>query len=229
MYEKLFEQSERVFKPFGEIWALQAEAAETIAKKQTSVLTDAWNQGVLALQNLPGQKSVEDVFRLQQAYWTNMQDSWQELFGNAQNIVLETNRKISAVLQKSTDSVDKTWVKAAASTPIKPSSSSATKAAISVKKAVTPTKPSVAPAKNPVPTKNSVKAASNLAVKASASSKAADSSRPIAKPESKVAKPEPKAAKPESKIAKPQSKDDGKKEAHKGDGDKSSPQSDLLV
>ena len=217
MYEKLFEQSERVFKPFGEIWALQAQAAETIAKKQTSVLTDVWNQGVLALQNLPGQKSVEDVFKLQQAYWSNMQGSWQELFGDAQNVVLETNRKISAVLQKSTDSAGKTWVKATAPASIKPSSLPVKKAAPSVKKAVTPTKPSA------VPTKSAIKNTANLAAKApSNSSKAADSSKT-------ADSARPATAKSESKPAKSEAKADSKTETHKSAGDKSSPQSDLLV
>lgn len=101
MYEKMFEQSERLFKPFGDIWALQAQAAETLAKQHGSLMTDAWNQGVQTLQNIPGQKSVEDVFRLQQAYWENMQESWQELFESTQGVILETNRKISALLQES--------------------------------------------------------------------------------------------------------------------------------
>lgn len=190
MYEKLFEQSERVFKPFGEIWALQAQAAETLAKKQTSVLTDVWNQGVLALQNLPGQKSVEEVFKLQQSYWENLQDSLQELFGSTQDVVLETNRKISAVLQKSSDSAATTWAKAAVTpTPIKSASAPVKKpAAPAAKKPTPPVKPAV------VAAKSVTKTAANLAGKATAASGKAATAKPEIKTDAKAAEVQKGAA-----------------------------------
>lgn len=100
MYEKVFEQTERFFKPVGEIWALQAQAAETLARKQTSIITDVWNQGVLALQSIPAQKNFEDVWKLQQDYWENLNGSMREMIEDTQGILLDTNQKITEVLQK---------------------------------------------------------------------------------------------------------------------------------
>jgi hypothetical protein len=100
MYEKVFEQTERLFKPVGEIWALQAQAAETLARKQTSMVADLWNQGVMTLQSIPSQKNIEDVWKLQQEYWENLNGSMREMMEDTQGILLDTNQKITEVLQK---------------------------------------------------------------------------------------------------------------------------------
>lgn len=100
MYEKVFEQTERLFKPVGEIWTLQAQAAESLARKQTSIAADLWNQGVMTLQSIPTQKNIEDVWKLQQDYWENLSGSMREMMEDTQGILLDTNQKINEVLQK---------------------------------------------------------------------------------------------------------------------------------
>lgn len=180
MYEKLFEQSERLFKPFSEIWALQAQAAETLAKTHTAVITEAWNQGVLALQNIPAQKSAEDVYKLQQTYWVNVQESLQEMFDSAQEVFMETNRKISGVLQQSTDLV--------ADATTKEIRSAAAKTSEPLKKTMPAAKHTAAPAKFPTaPPKSTTKAASTPAKTAAPhSGKSAEPARPSAKTEAKT-------------------------------------------
>lgn len=211
MYEKLFDQSERLFKPFSEIWALQAQAAETLAKTHASVMTEAWNQGVLALQNIPAQKSVEDVFKLQQSYWETMQENLQEMFDNTQGVIMDTNRKISAVLQQSTDTAGSSAVKAIKSAPpIKAAVESAKKAAPQAKKSPPPAKTSVHPQKN------TAKPSSTLPVKAATSAngaKAPEPTRPATKTEAKT-----------------EAKSDGKAETTKSaTTEASAKKSDLLV
>ena len=100
MYEKVFEQTERLFKPVGEIWALQAQAAESLARKQSSMVADLWNQGVMTLQSIPTQKNIEDVWKLQQEYWENLNGCMREMMEDTQGILLDTNQKINEVLQK---------------------------------------------------------------------------------------------------------------------------------
>lgn len=183
MYEKLFDQSERLFKPFSEIWALQAQAAETLAKTHASVMAEAWNQGVLALQNIPNQKSVEDVFKLQQSYWETLQENLQEMFDNTQGVIMETNRKISAVFQQSTDAAGSSAVKAIKSTPpIKAAVESAKKVAPQPKKSLPPAKTSASAQKS------TAKPSSTLPVKTAASANGAkppEPTRPAAKTEAK--------------------------------------------
>lgn len=113
MYEKVFEQTERLFKPLNEIWALQAQTAETLARRQSSVFVDAWNQGVLALQNIPAQRNVEDVFKLQQEYWENLNGSVRELVEDTQSILLDTNQKITEILQGTAPNTEKAVTEAA--------------------------------------------------------------------------------------------------------------------
>jgi len=181
MYEKLFEHSERLFKPFSEIWAIQAQAAETLAKTHTTVIADAWNQGVLALQNIPTQKNVEDVFKLQQAYWENMQESFQEMFDSAQGVIMETNRKISNVLQQSTDSVTNATVKdLQSSAPAKTSGEPLKKAAPAAKNAAASAKIP------PAPPKSAAKPVAPAKAAAPHSSKSAGSIRPAAKSDAKT-------------------------------------------
>lgn len=100
MYEKVFEQTERLFKPVGEIWALQAQAAESLARKQTSIVADLWNQGVTTWQSLPAQRNIEDVWKLQQTYWENLNGCMREMVEDTQGILLDTNQKINQVLQQ---------------------------------------------------------------------------------------------------------------------------------
>lgn len=137
MYEKVFEQTERFFKPVGEIWALQAQAAETLAKKQTSILTDVWNQGVTALQSMPAQKNFEGVWKLQQEYWENVSGSVREMIEDTQGILLDTNQKITEVLQKAAPEAGAV-VKDAAETVAEKATAVAKKAQVPAKKATAP-------------------------------------------------------------------------------------------
>jgi hypothetical protein len=170
MYEKVFEQTERFFKPVGEIWALQAQAAETLARKQTAILTDVWNQGVTTLQSLPGQKNFEDVWKLQQAYWENVGGSVREMIEDTQGILLDTNQKITEVLHKAAPEAGAV-VKGAAEAIAEKATSVAKKAPAPPKTATAPVAtPAPAPAKSakvaapPVPVKpiaDAVKSASS--------------------------------------------------------------------
>lgn len=115
MYEKAFEQTERLFKPLSEIWAVQAQTAETLVRRQSSVMVDVWNQGVLALQSIPGQRNIEDVLKLQKDYWENLSGTVRELVEDTQGILLETNQKITEILQSAAPEAGKA-VKEAAKT-----------------------------------------------------------------------------------------------------------------
>lgn len=155
MYEKVFEQTERFFKPVGEIWALQAQAAETLARKQTSILADVWNQGVTTLQSIPAQKNFEDVWKLQQEYWENVSGSMREMIEDSQGILLDTNQKITEVLQKAAPEAGAV-VKGAAETI-------AEKATAVAKKAQAPAKKAAAPAAVATPAPVPAKAAAAAA------------------------------------------------------------------
>lgn len=135
MYEKVFEQTERLFKPVGEIWALQAQAAETLARKQTTMVTDLWNQSVMALQSIPGQRNIEDVWKLQQEYWENLNGCMREMIEDTQGILLDTNQKITEVLQKTAPEASAT-LKGAAKDIADAATNTARKAAPIAKKAV---------------------------------------------------------------------------------------------
>jgi Predicted membrane protein len=159
MYEKVFEQTERFFKPVGEIWALQAQAAETLARKQTSILTDVWNQGVTTLQSIPAQKNFEDVWKLQQEYWENVSGSMREMIEDSQGILLDTNQKITEVLQKAAPEAGAV-VKGAAETIAEKATAVAKKAQAPAKKAAAP---AAATAPVPAPASAPAKAAAKVA------------------------------------------------------------------
>ncbi len=135
MYEKVFEQTERLFKPVGEIWALQAQAAESLARKQSSLVADLWNQGVMTLQSIPTQKNIEDVWKLQQEYWENLNGCMREMMEDSQGILLDTNQKINEVLQKAAPETG-TAIKSAAENIAEATANAAEKVAPVAKKAV---------------------------------------------------------------------------------------------
>lgn len=135
MYEKVFEQTERLFKPVGEIWALQAQAAESLARKQSSLVADLWNQGVMTLQSIPTQKNIEDVWKLQQEYWENLNGCMREMMEDSQGILLDTNQKINEVLQKAAPETGAA-IKSAAENIAETTANAAKKAASVAKKAV---------------------------------------------------------------------------------------------
>ena len=134
MYEKVFEQTERLFKPASEIWALQAQAAESLARQQTSTVAGLWNQGMAALQSIPAQKNIEDVWKLQQEYWENLSGCMREMVEDTQGILLETNQKINEVLQKAAPEAGAA-IKGAAENVAEVAVNAAEKAAPAVKKA----------------------------------------------------------------------------------------------
>lgn len=202
MYERIFEQTERLFRPWSEIWALQAEAAETLAKKQTTLMTDVWNQSVVALQSIPNQKNMEDVFKLQQEYWENLNGCVREMMEDTQGLLMETNQKISAVLHNSApEPVNEMMNKAAESVPAKVMAASAKKAVQAGKKAAAaPTKAAAA----------TTKAASSLPSKVAPSvagaiqSKASEAAKPVAaavKPAEMKTEIKADAAKPSAESA----------------------------
>ncbi len=182
MYEKIFEQTERLFKPISEIWALQTEAAEALARKQSSVITDVWNQGVVALQNIPGQKNIQDVFKLQQEYWENVNGSMRELMQDTQGVLLETNQKISAVLQKSTPNpVGNAVEQATIAMPAKAMAEIPKKVAPAIKKAVTPAaKPGASAVKGAPKAAAAVPAKAASSVAAAIQKKAPEAAQPLA-------------------------------------------------
>lgn len=155
MYEKVFEQTERLFKPVGEIWALQAQAAETLARKQTTMVADLWNQGVMTLQSIPTQRNIEDVWKLQQEYWENLNGCVREMMEDTQGILLDTNQKITEVLQKTAPEAGAA-IKGAAKDIAETATNAAKKAApVAKKAAATAAAPAKAAAKAtpPVPVK----------------------------------------------------------------------------
>jgi membrane protein involved in colicin uptake len=177
------------------------------------LMTDIWNQGVHALQNLPGQKSVEDVFKLQQDYWDVMQGGFQELLESSQNVLQETNRKITAVLQKSTDTAGNTAAKAVKTpAPVKAAADAAKKAA--------PSAPKKAAAKPAAKTKSPAKALPASPAKSTTTngSKPADAHKPAAKTETVKAD-----------AVKSEVKPDGKTEPAKQAADGAGKKSDLFV
>lgn len=152
MYEKVFEQTERLFKPVGEIWALQAQAAESLARKQTSMVADLWNQGVMTLQSIPSQKNMEDMWKLQQEYWENLNGCMREMVEDTQGILLDTNQKINEVLQKAAPEAGAA-MKGAAKDIAETATNAAKKAAPAAKKAAaTAAAPAKAAAKSTPPT-----------------------------------------------------------------------------
>jgi hypothetical protein len=153
MYEKVFEQTERLFKPVSEIWALQAQAAESLARKQTTVIADVWNQGVITLQNIPAQSNFEGIWKLQQAYWENLNGYMREMIDDTQGILLDTNQKITEVLQKAAPEAGAV-VKGAAETVAEKAASVAKKAQAPAKKAALPV---LADTPAPVPAKAAAK------------------------------------------------------------------------
>lgn len=154
MYEKVFEQTERLFKPVGEIWALQAQAAESLARKQSSMVADLWNQGVMTLQSIPTQKNIEDVWKLQQEYWENLNGCMREMMEDTQGILLDTNQKINEVLQKAAPEAGAA-IKGAAENIAETATNAAKKAAPMAKKMATAATPAKSAAKGtpPMPVK----------------------------------------------------------------------------
>lgn len=155
MYEKVFEQTERLFKPVGEIWALQAQAAESLARKQSSMVADLWNQGVMTLQSIPTQKNIEDVWKLQQQYWENLNGCMREMMEDTQGILLDTNQKINEVLQNAAPEAGAA-IKGAAENIAETATNAAKKAAPMAKKmaaAATAPAKSVAKGTPPMPVK----------------------------------------------------------------------------
>jgi hypothetical protein len=101
VYTHLVEQTQRIFGPLGNIWFLQAEAVQNLAQKQSSMMTEAWTQGVATLQSLSAQKNVEDIFKKQEEYWSGLNDAVIELMEDTQGTLTETNQKIAQLMRES--------------------------------------------------------------------------------------------------------------------------------
>lgn len=100
MFEKYFEQTERFFRPMNEIWSLQSQAAESISKTNSALMTEVWQGGWDFAQSLSSQKNFDDALKLQQEYWDLLTHKLQHAADENQSLLTDVNQKIADVIQQ---------------------------------------------------------------------------------------------------------------------------------
>lgn len=99
MFERYFEQTEHYFRPMNEIWALQVQAAESMARTNSSLVSELWRGGLTLAQSLPAQKGLDDALELHQKFWEGFSERMKHAAGENQTLLTDVNQKIADVMQ----------------------------------------------------------------------------------------------------------------------------------
>lgn len=98
MFEKYFEQTENYFRPMNEIWALQVQAAESMVRTNSTLVSELWRGGLTLAQSLPAQKGLDDALELHQKFWESLSERVQHAAGENKSLLTDVNQKIADVM-----------------------------------------------------------------------------------------------------------------------------------
>jgi len=74
MFDKVLEQSQKVFKPANDLMTLSTKAFEEAAEKQKAFLTEMVNDNMAFVKELSSQKDFSGVYQTQKTYLQSVQD-----------------------------------------------------------------------------------------------------------------------------------------------------------
>lgn len=102
MFDKVLEQSQKVFKPTNELMVLTSKAFEEAAEKQKNFFSELVNDNVAFVKELSGQKDFSGVYQTQKTYMQSVQDKFVAASTEAYEFVSANQEKAGEVIKGAT-------------------------------------------------------------------------------------------------------------------------------
>lgn len=102
MFDKVLEQSQKVFKPTNELMTITSKAFEEAAEKQKTFFGELVNDNMAFVKELSGQKDFSGVYQAQKTYLQGVQDKFVAASTEAYEFVSANQEKAGEVIKSAT-------------------------------------------------------------------------------------------------------------------------------
>ena len=99
MFDKVFEQSQKMFKPANELFTLSSKAFEEAAEKQKAFVTEMVNDNMAFIKELSAQKDFSGVYQAQKTYFQTVQDKMVAASTEAYELMSAQQEKAGEVIK----------------------------------------------------------------------------------------------------------------------------------